>query len=171
MCPSSAFAARPTRRESDASWHETDRSGCDSRVPPQPAPSRLTSAAMSRTANDYKMSGGFLPDFDFADPAPKNGYAGAIEDAKPWTKEDDLALKKVIADPGYTLLPDDQKPWPVIATKCNFGHNSGSCKARWAIISQQKDKYSGTKSIQFGAKGGAITGFVGQFKTPVAIKG
>ena len=123
---------------------------------------------MSRTANDYKMSGGFLPDFDFADAAPKYHVARTPEDDGPWTKEDDLKLKKVIT--GFQLMPDDEKPWPLIATKCNFGHNSGSCKARWKIISLQKDKYADCKSVSFGGKGGAITGYVGQFKTAVAIQ-
>ena len=50
---------------------------------------------MSRTANDYKMSGGFLPDFDMAEPAPKYQTARPAEDDAPWTKEDDLKLKKV----------------------------------------------------------------------------
>ena len=122
---------------------------------------------MSRTANDYKMSGGFLPDFDMADPAPKIATARAPEDTAKWTKEDDLALKKALVP--FMLSPDDEKPWPLIATKCNFGHNSGSCKARWAIISKQKGKYQDCKSVQFGAQGGPIVGKVGQFKKEVAI--
>ena len=52
---------------------------------------------MSRTANDFKMSGGFLPNFDMADKAPKVGYADIVEDTGPWTKEDDATLKKVVA--------------------------------------------------------------------------
>ena len=123
---------------------------------------------MSRTANDYKMSGGFLPDFDEHEPAPKYQTARTPEDAAPWTKADDQLLKKVIKD--YLIMPDDEKPWPVIATKCNFGHNSGSCKARWAVISKQKDKYADVKAVQFGAKGGAISGKVGAYTT-IAIKG
>lgn len=122
---------------------------------------------MSRTANDYKTSGGFLPDFDMAEPAKKVAYAGTPEDAAAWTKEDDLKLKKALAE--YAVLPDDEKPWPVIATKCNFGHNSGSCKARWKILQTQVGKYDKVKSVQFGAKGGAITGKVGTFNTQVAI--
>ena len=31
------------------------------------------------------------------------------------------------------------------------------------------NKYNGVKSVQFGAKGGPITGFTGQFKTATAI--
>ena len=60
-----------------------------------------------------------------------------------------------------------------IATRCNFGHNSGSCKARWALLSQQmsQEKYHGVKSVQFGAKGGEIVGKVGRFYTEVAIPG
>ena len=127
---------------------------------------------MSRTANHYKLEGGFLPDFDMADEAPKTGYAGPVEDSGPWTKEQDALLKKVLADPGYVLLSDDKKPWPVIAAKVNGGHNSGSCKARWVILQadMKKNKYHGTKQISFGAKGGPITGTVGQFKTKIAIK-
>jgi hypothetical protein len=126
---------------------------------------------MAKTANDYKMSGGFLPDFDMAEPAPKFQTARTAEDSKAWTKEEETALKKAITD--FLLMPDDEKPWPLIATKCNFGHNSGSCKARWAILSSQKAaaKYDKVKSVQFGAKGAGITGRVGQFKTEVAISG
>jgi hypothetical protein len=124
---------------------------------------------MSRTANDFKMSGGFLPNFDMADKAPKVGYADIVEDTGPWTKEDDATLKKVVRD--YLIDDDETKPWPVIATKCNFGHNSGSCKKRWILLSQKKDKYHNVKGVQFGAKGGPIIGKVGQFKTEVAIKG
>lgn len=122
---------------------------------------------MSRTANDYKLSGGFLPDFDFADAAPKIQTAREPEDDAPWTKEDDMKLKKVIVE--YAIMPHDEKPWPVIATKCNFGHNSGSCKARYAILSQQKGKYDACKSVSFGSKGGPIIGKVGQYKKEVAI--
>ena len=125
---------------------------------------------MSKTANDYKTGGGFLPVFDDAEPAPKYGYAGAPQDDKPWSKEDDLKLKKILADRSYTLIPDDEKPWPLIATLCDFGHNSGSCKARWAVLQTQKTKYDKVKSVQFGAKGSSIVGKVGQFNTPVAIK-
>lgn len=127
------------------------------------------SSAMSRTANDFKMSGGFLPNFDMAAPAQQIAYAGEPEDQAPWTKADDLALKKCLND--YSVHTDDEKPWPVIATKCNFGHNSGSCKARWAILKmeQAQHKYNGVKAVQFGAKGGPIVGQVGQFKTNIAI--
>ena len=122
---------------------------------------------MSRTANDYKMSGGFLPSFDMAQAGPRVAYAGTPEDDKPWTKDDDLLLKKALAE--YVVMSDDEKPWPVIATKCNFGHNSGSCKARWKVLSMQKGKYHDVKAVQFEAMGGPIIGKVGQFKTDVAI--
>ena len=70
-------------------------------------------------------------------------------------------------------MSDEEKPWTAIATRCNFGHNSGSCKARWALLSQQmsQEKYHGVKSVQFGAKGGEIVGKVGRFYTEVAIPG
>ena len=122
---------------------------------------------MSRTANDFKTFGTFLPNFDMADPAPTVATVQAPEDDHPWTKEEDQQLKKVIAR--FLLLPDDEKPWPMIAIKCNAGHNSGSCKARWIMLSKQTAKYDNVKSIQFGAKGGPIVGKVGMFNTNVAI--
>lgn len=117
------------------------------------------------------MSGGFLPDFDMAEPAKSVHEARPAVDDHPWTTKDDVALKKAMVE--FKILPDEQKPWPLIATKAKFGHNSGSCKARWAILSKQtsEQKYHNVKSISFGAKGGAIVGKVGMFNTEVAISG
>ena len=123
---------------------------------------------MTKT-NDYKTKGGFYPIEDDAKPAPTTQIARAPEDDRPWTKADDDKLTRALGERQFEAMSDEQKPWTVIATRCNFGHNSGSCKARWQIISQQKDKYADCKSIQFGAKGGAISAKVGMY-SEVAIK-
>ena len=125
---------------------------------------------MTKT-NDYKTKGGFYPIEDDAKPAPTTQIARAPEDDRPWTKADDDKLKRALGERQFEAMSDEQKPWTVIATRCNFGHNSGSCKARWAVLSKEiaKGKYHGVKSVQFGAKGKGIVGSVGRFSTEVAI--
>ena len=119
----------------------------------------------SRTANDFKFVGGFLPVFDDAEAAPLEPHCEAPFDDHPWTKADDVRLKKELA--GFKTVPDKQKPWPLIATKCDFGHNSGSCRDRWVFLQEQQtqDKYHNVKAISFGANGGPITGKVGKYTT------
>ena len=104
---------------------------------------------MSRTANDYKMSGGFLPVFDEA--AKPNLYPlWAPEDDHPWTAEDETKLKRVVEQ--YHHLPAEQLNWVTISLKCAFGHNSGSCKAKFESL--PKHKYADMDRFSFTPGGG-----------------
>jgi len=105
---------------------------------------------MSRTANDYKLSGGFLPDFDMANPAPETPPVNPPEDETKWSAEDDTQLRRIVEM--YRHYPMDQMPWQTIALKCAFGHNSGSCKARFESL--PKLKYADCSVFDFTPGGG-----------------
>jgi hypothetical protein len=49
--------------------------------------------------------------------------------SKPWTKEDDEVLRKLVVEFQKT---DKFPPWGLIASRAKFGHNSGSCEKRCA---------------------------------------
>ena len=55
-----------------------------------------------------------------------------VHRSEPWTDEHDAALRKAVLR--YDYDPSRPKPWTVIATRLNFGHNSGSCAKRWDEI-------------------------------------
>ena len=112
----------------------------------------MVAATNSQMTNEYKYRGVNTPIENAAEPAPTTQTVRAPEDDKPWTKADDAKLIHILAERPFEMLSDENKPWTVIATKCNFGHNSGSCKARWKILAQEKDKYASVKSVQFGGK-------------------
>ena len=83
----------------------------------------------------------------------------------PWTDADDVRLRKFMAP----FVHDEHPPWPLISTRCNFGHNSGSCEKRWAEIPTTKtSKWDAGKRFEFkGATGGGeVIGYKGQFSTP-----
>ena len=83
----------------------------------------------------------------------------------PWTDSDDVRLRKFMAP----FVHDEHPPWPLISTRCNFGHNSGSCEKRWAEITTTKtSKWDAGKRFEFkGATGGGeVIGYKGQFSTP-----
>ena len=82
----------------------------------------------------------------------------------PWSDSDDLRLRKFMAP----FVNDEFPPWPLIATRCNFGHNSGSCEKRWKEIQVTKNtKWDAGKRFEFGGAkaGGEVTGFKGSFST------
>lgn len=120
---------------------------------------------MSRTANDFRTSGGFLPVFEDVNPAPTVHDVESPEDKGPWTPAHDEKLRQALAI--YVQMKNEEAiPWPLIATKANFGHNSGSCKKRWnEVLKLNQTKWHNVKAVQFGGKGSSIVGFTGQYKT------
>ena len=107
---------------------------------------------MSRTANDAATSGVFLPNLDVADKAPSKQPVWAPEDDHPWTAEEDKQLRVIVET--YRHYPIEDMPWQLVALKANFGHNSGSCKARY--LSLPALKWADCSHFHF-APGGGVT--------------
>ena len=83
----------------------------------------------------------------------------------PWTAADDNRLRKFVAP----FVNDPNPPWPLIASRCNFGHNSGSCAKRYAeLTSKHTSKWEAGKRFEFkgSTAGGEVIGYKGQFSTP-----
>ena len=82
----------------------------------------------------------------------------------PWSAADDNRLRKFAAP--FANVPNP--PWPVIAMRCNFGHNSGSCAKRWLELTRTESKWEAGRRFEFkGANGGGeVIGYKGQFSTP-----
>ena len=60
----------------------------------------------------------------------------AVEDSKEWDENDDARLRQMVQKHGVNK-------WATIAVEADFGHNSESCKQRWAtFVSPKLDFFS-----------------------------
>lgn len=64
-------------------------------------------------------------------PAPDKPSVADPEDKKSWDAKDDNVLRNLVVK---YRVGTEEPPWQIIAMKANFGHNSGSCKKRFAEL-------------------------------------
>jgi hypothetical protein len=71
----------------------------------------------------------------------------------PWKPEEDKLLRKLVEEYRFHA----ETPWSKIALTANFGHNSGSCKARYESL--PKLKWADASVFEFAGKkgGGKVT--------------
>ncbi len=65
-----------------------------------------------------------------------------------WSAADDKLLRQMV---GKYRIGNTEPDWGTIALKCNFGHNSGSCKARFESLPALK--YEGLDQLYFPGNG------------------
>ena len=65
-----------------------------------------------------------------------------------WSAADDKLLRQMV---GKYRIGNTEPDWGTIALKCNFGHNSGSCKARFESLPALR--YEGLDQLYFPGNG------------------